>query len=262
MTTQAVCVYRVARGGLSDSALRAAVAAVPVPPDPLGALGVSVASDGTITSGAFAVRTINFSWVPAVAATVNPPTLNADDELNPLTLSAAGSGYILPPIVVITGGKPHVNASARAWLKVTGASIGAAGSGYSASTFATVVGQLASSKPNARQAQVALTIVAGAIAAVFVTDAGSGYVGVPQVVITDPSVSPGSGAAVSLVMGVGEVEVVHPGQGFESAPTVTLVPAFEIMFPFGRDRPFFNYMTSAIADAVMTPVTAIAPVVS
>ncbi len=262
MTTQATCVYNVARGGLSNAALLAAVAAVVVPPDPLQALGIRLVSESTITSGNFAVRTSIFSWAPVSNAALNNPSINANNQLNSLTVASAGSGYVLPPVVAIGLGGPLVNAKANAFLKVVSDSIVANGTGYSAATFATVVGQLAPSKSGARTAQLVLTIVGGAITAVSIVDAGSGYVGVPKVVITDPGVTPGSGGVVTVSMGVDEIQLVHPGEGFDVAPSLILIPAFEVMFPSRRDRPFFNMLTTAISQAVMTPVKADMPVLS
>jgi hypothetical protein len=265
MSSQVTCVYRVARGGLSDSALRTAVAAVSVKNsigDVLSTLGLRVISDSTVTAGAFAVRTIVFTWLPSASATMAAATINADGQLNPITVTAPGADYVLPPIALAGGGPPYKNAILRSWLKVVGSTIAAPGSGYSAATFATVIGQLAPSKPNARQAKLGLTIVAGAINAVTIADAGSGYVGIPVVTITDPGVTPGSGGEVDLSMGVDEVEVVYPGQGFQSAPTILLLPAFESSFVGSEDKPFFNLMTSAIQQAILSPVSADAPIVS
>jgi hypothetical protein len=265
MTTQVSCTYRVARGGLSDAALLAAVAAVSVQAsvgDILSFLGIRVTSDNTSTVGSFAVRTIVFTWLPSIPGAAGPVTIDANNHLNDVPVAAAGTDYVLPPVPLPIGGSPLKTASLRSWLKVVGLASVTVGSGYSAATFATVIGQLAPNKPDARMPKLGLTITGGHISAAPIIDAGAGLVGIPSVLITDPGVTPGSGGSITLSMGVDEIEVAFRGEGYQSAPSIVLVPSFESSFEFSEAKPFFNLMTTAISKAVLSPVSADAPVVT
>lgn len=262
----ATLVTRVANGGnLSMTALQAAVAAVGIPADPLEAIGVRVVSDATAISGNFAVRTTVLSFIPSAnaAATV---AVDADGHIYPPTVTAPGANYVIPPIVTF-GGTAAIDASgvqlkpkARATLKVVSGAVVAPGSGYTAPSVK-VVGGLNPSNPLARAATVTLTLGGGGnITGVVVTDSGAGYVSIPRLVITDLT---GVGGVLSVSMGVGAVVVDFRGEGVAS-PSVILTPAFKVMFPNSSNQalPFFDLLTSAIADAVNTPVVADPPVLA
>jgi hypothetical protein len=263
------CVYRVAQGGASLTSLQSKVAAVAVNPSILSALGARITSDSTAIAAGFAVRTIVFSIVPTVPAGATA-SLNSNDFLSGVSVFSAGSGYILPPVVKFVGGSPYKIASARATLKAVSVNIIANGSGYTAAAKATAVGAI---NPNhdiklgeeaVRPVLLSLTIGGGgAIVGAAIVDAGADYEGVPTVVVTDVP-GGGSGAVIVLSMGVDAVDVVYPGQGFQAVPACQLIPAFRVMFPDGANQaaPFANLMTTAIAQAVMTPVVADAPVLA
>jgi hypothetical protein len=263
MTTTITCVYHAAQGGQSLVALQTEVAAVPVPSLVGNVFGLRVTSDGTALGSGEVVRTIVFSMVPSSAATA-VAALNGDNEVAAVTVSSPGAGYVKPPDIVLAGGKPLKHASALAYLKAVSTSF-VAGSGYhSATTTATVVGQLNTSDPTSRPAKVSLTIVGGHITAAAITDAGQGYVGVPTVVITDTDPTPGSGGSVTLSMGVGEIQVTYRGQGYEAAPTVDIVPFYQALFPDAASQAsgIASLMTVAISQAVITVVQADPPIVA
>ena len=108
------------------------------------------------------------------------------------------------------------------------------------------------------------TIVGGVITGVSLTSAGSGYVGVPTVTVVDSG--GGSGAAIGVSMGVGEVLVLRQGTGYNAAPSVVLTPFFQAIFPAGaspfvaQQAPLENLMNVALEQAITSPVAA-SPVV-
>ncbi len=269
MNTTATCVYRVAQGGASLTSLQSKVAAVAVDPSLLSTIGARITSDSTAIVSTNVVRTIVFSIVPTVAAGATA-ALNSNDFLSGVSVFSAGSDYILPPVVKFAGGNPYKIASARATLKAVGVNVVAGGSGYTAAAVATAVGAI---NPNhdirlgeeaPKPVLLSLTIGGGgAIVGVTITNPGADYNGVPSVVVTDV-VGGGSGAIIDLSMGVDAVDVVYPGAGFQAVPACQLIPAFRVMFPDGPSQaaPFANLMTTAIAQAVMTPVVADAPVLA
>src|SRR6266852_4238801 len=148
MSTTVTTVYRVAQGGLSIAALQAAVAAVPVPLDVISAYGARVLSDSTAPAAPGVARTIVFSLVPASTATANASLFPGDASGSPIdaiTMSGAGTDYILPPIVRIGATNPpdDLDAKAYAYLKAIGTLIVSGGTGYNpATTKAFVVGGL------------------------------------------------------------------------------------------------------------------------
>lgn len=262
-TTTITCAYHAAQGGQSLSTLGAEVAAVPVPSLVESVFGLRVTSDNTAPGSGEVVRTIVFSMVPSSAATA-VAALNGANEVAAVTVSSPGADYVKPPSIILAGGTPYKMASALAYLKAVSTSF-VAGSGYhSATTTATVVGQLNTSDPTSRPAKVSLTIALGAITAAAITDAGQGYVGVPTVVITDTNATPGSGGSVTLSMGVDEIEVTYPGQGYETVPTVDIVPTYQALFPDSASQAsgIASLMTVAISQAVITVVQADPPIVA
>jgi hypothetical protein len=269
MSTQVTQVYRIAQGGMTPAALAAIVSAtsVPTPTDVLTFMGARVTSDSVASPPGFAVRTIIYALGPSVTATALS-TVDSDGHVSGINITAPGADYVIPPIIILAGGDGGSGiesvAHARAWLKVVSATITAPGSGYHLGTTATVVGQLAPSKPDAKPAKLSLTIGGGgAITAVTIVDPGTGYVGIPTVVIADPAASPGSGGAITLSMGVGQIDVFDPGEGYALGPIVIIRPAFIEMFPNETDQgaPFDNLILVALQSAVASPVEADAPIV-
>jgi hypothetical protein len=265
MPTTVTTVYRVAQGGLSIAALQAAVAAVPVP-DAISVYGARVLSDSTAPAAPGVARTIVFSLVPSSTATANASLFPGDASGSPIdaiTISGAGADYILPPIVRIAATNPpaDLDAKAYAYLKAIGTLIVSGGTGYNpATTTAKVVGGLPSNLPTAVAATVTLTIALGVVTAAAFTP-GSGYTSVPKIVIVDTS-GAGSGARITLRMGVDFIDLAFAGQGYESAPAITLAPAFSVMFAANAGGPFDCLMNTAIERAVLSPVTADAPIVA
>jgi hypothetical protein len=277
MTSTATLTYTAFLGGATDTELAALISAVPVPPSVLNALGLRVISDNTPVANPV-VRTIVLALNPASTATATAAlaTQNSGSAVGAATVTSPGSGYVLPPIVSFTGGRPanvvvagfptlstDVNqlavsanspAAAQAYLKVVSTNIAAGGSGYSAGTTLSVVG---AQEQGATLAVLTPTIVGGVITAVAITNAGDGYTGIPQVFAVDP-MGTGSGAVITTSMGVGNIELYRGGTGYISAPTVVLTPAFQALFPSTGDQayPLQQLMTSALEVATMGPVFA------
>lgn len=282
MTSTATLVYTAHLGGATDTEIAALMAAVAVPPSVLNAFGLRVISDTTPVANPV-VRTIVLGLNPASAATATAALLDlgaSGSAVKSLAVTGAGSGYILPPIVTFTGGRPadvvrpgfptittDVNqfansanspAAAQAYLKAVSVAIAAGGSGYSAETVLVVSGR---QSEDGVLMVLTPTIAGGVIAAVAITNPGEGYTGVPSVIAVDPNLT-GSGAVINLTMGVGELELLRPGTGYISAPAVVLTPAFQAFFPASGNQaaPLEQLMTTALEAATMGPVFA-SPVV-
>jgi FtsP/CotA-like multicopper oxidase with cupredoxin domain len=154
------------------------------------------------------------------AATVDPKT----GAITGIAVTAAGSGYTAPPSVVIAspGVTPSVLASATATLSsgaISGITVDESGYGFIAPTVTITPAQ--GNTPSVAAHGVAsggvddMTIVAG----------GSLYVNQPFVVFSQPNLPDGviaTGAATMQNGVITAVEVVDPGSGYTSAPTVTI----------------------------------------
>ncbi len=168
-------------------------------------------------------------------------------------------------------------AAAVAYLKVAAAAVTAGGAGYSAATFIAVTGQRKhagdrpslTQTPNVDVGTVAVllpTIVGGVITAVTIAATGSGYVGVPTVTVVDPG--GGTGAVITVSMGVGKIEILRGGAGYNSPPAVVLTPIFQALFtpgvtPFPSQKaPLRELMTTALEQIIMSPVSASDPVIA
>lgn len=261
MSSQVTCVYHVQQGGESLSALAGQVAAVSVPADILAAFGVRVISDSTSPGSGEVVRTVVFGLNPSSAATATA-TLDADKKVVATTITAAGAGYVAPPVLRFNGGEPYKPAIGRAYLKVNAVAVTAGGSGYTSAPSVVVTGELNPSDPHAKPARLHATLSGGAVNTIVVDDPGAGYVGAPTVSFVGGG--GGSGAAATADMALGEIVVDFPGEGYISTPTIVLTPRFQSFFPPASDQamPFRELMTSAIAQAVMTACVAEEPVVA
>jgi hypothetical protein len=282
MSTQAILNYTAFLGGASAAQVIALMSAVPPPADALSFLGVRVLTDSTVGVGPV-VRTLVLGLDPSANATATAAleTSASGSPVGSVLVTAPGADYILPPVITFTGGRPTVipaqstqgidvnqragsldsPAVAQAYLKVVSTAVVAGGGGYSANTFIKLSGGI---KPGGVQAVITPTIAFGVITGVTIFSAGSGYTGVPTVTVVDPNAIPGTGAVVSVSMGVGTIEVLRGGTGFNAPPTVVITPYFQALFPLGSDQgsPFRQLRTTALEQATMGPVTASLPIIA
>lgn len=291
MTSQVTLTYTGFLAGATQAEAAALVGGVVLPQDLLAFYGVRVLSDSTPTASPV-VRTIVLGFNPSSTATATAVLGDHGASGSPVksvTVTGAGDNYVQPPIVSFTGGRaagvepsmftPSANnpAAAVAYLKVVSATVDAAGTGYTAATKVTVVGKLkASGSPppyneggpapadEGVAAVLTPTIAGGHITGIAITSAGSGYVGIPEVVITDEG--GGSGGSISVTMGVGEIVVLRGGGGYDAAPTVVLTPYFQALFPassaVNQEAPFINLFTPILEQALLTPISAGTPVIA
>jgi hypothetical protein len=297
MTAQATLIYRAFLGGGSAAQVAALMAAVPTPNDVLAFLGVRVISDSTPVASPV-VRTVVLGLNPVAdgaATCALEPGDSTGAAVESITVTVPGSGYVIPPIVTFAGGRagaaPQIMARtgpervhqtipsnpgildpesqlsgalntpafAEAALKIVSAAVVAGGSGYSANTFI----KLSGGRP-LRPAVLTPTIALGAVTGVTVTDPGSGYRAVPTVTVVDPNVVPGTGASVSVSMGLDFIQLFRSGSGYTTPPTVVLTPYFQFCFPptGNQAAPFANLMKVAIEQAILSPVSADPPVIA
>lgn len=260
-TSNAELVYT-AKAYVPANTLNAAMEAYELPQATLTCMGLLLSSDST-TAG---VRTINLALVPTVAAT-------ATAQLNPgggapsaspvfsLTLTGAGSGYAAPPVVSIvpaSGDSTGNGAKARATLNLASVSVTSEGSGYVV-PIVEFVGNLA---PNGTPATATATVVGGMITGIAVTSPGSGYTGIPQVLILDPG--GGTGAEATAVMQVGSLVLTNPGKAYSAAPTVVLTPLFKSQWPDGSNQaqPLAGLFLPGISKTSLAQVVASPPVIT
>jgi hypothetical protein len=117
-------------------------------------------------------------------------------------------------------------------------------------------------------ASAALTIVAGVVTAVKLISPGDGYVSVPTVVI-DPGGPLGSGFSARARMGVGRINVIAGGHGYQDGDPVTITPFFQAIFPSqdppstdqNQARPWGRFLALAFEQSVLSPVLSDPPVV-
>lgn len=259
-TTSAALVYRTRPFG-NTAAITAAMEGYALPQGVLSQLGLIVSSD--VTSGV--TRTVTLGLVPVSDATATTSLEPGQDGTTgsvvaSILLTGVGYGYAAPPIVQITGGgTPLVTAAAQAFLDVNSITVNAGGNAYVSPTVA-LVGGLA---PNGVAAVVTATVVGGVITSFTVHNPGSGYQGVPAVVITDVS-GGGTGASGTAVLEVGSLLLTRQGAGYTSAPTVTIVPSFKVWFPDGPSQTsaLNNLFTTGMQRSTNLQITADAPVIT
>lgn len=157
-------------------------------------------------------------------------------EVTSITLLTPGKNYNAPPQVFIYNPTTRVR------------------------TLAKVVPRMGVGTP--ATVTVAVAAPPGPITGLALATSGDGYIGIPQLVITDPG-GTGSGVQASLDMQLGRIDIIDAGRGYNPAPTVTLKPVFDVYFPTGTDRaaPFREFMSSAFAQASVGPIRALPPVV-
>ena len=262
-TTNADLVYNVTSFGV-NAPLEAALAGVALPQDVLSALGLLVKTDVTSAGGGFVLRTINLGLVATAAATATAQLLpGATKDGSPvagLTLVGPGSGYAAPPYVRFAnavGDTTGKGAKGRAALNVASVTVSTPGSLYVAPTVKFVGGL----GPKGVAATGTVLFALGAVTGVVVLTPGSGYTGVPAVVITD---SAGSGAVATAVLQVSGLTLDAGGSGYQAAPTVTLLDAFKAYFPDGvnQTRALNNLFTVGLQKGSKLQVIAAAPIIT
>ncbi|MDE2096657.1 MAG: hypothetical protein KGL39_05365, partial [Patescibacteria group bacterium] len=137
-----------------------------------------------------------------------------------LQITNPGTGYEVGDVVQVqfSGGGANNSAVLQANLVsgvVSGATITAPGSGYTAATAAFSGG-------GGSGAAASVTIAGGQVTAITITNPGSGYTTAPGIVISGD----GSGATAISVLGpggVGSVTILNPGNGFTTVPLVSFV---------------------------------------
>ena len=263
-----VCSYKAtAVGGQVSAALVARMAAVPASLTIPSLNGLRYTADTTIAVDNTVTRTLTFSMVPVspATATCELDPGNVGSPLYSVTITAIGSGYEAAPIPVLTSvSPPNIPSVLTPTMKLTDGISIAMGVGYhsGSTTVSFVGGQLA---PGGTQGTATLTISAGVVAAVTVTSGGGPYNRPPKAIITDTHSSPGSGAILSMGLGMSGLSIVgQGGQGYGAAPTISFTPLFKAKFPDGTNQAsaLTNFMTQEFMTALNGDVFAVPPVIS
>jgi hypothetical protein len=115
-------------------------------------------------------------------------------------------------------------------------------------------------------AKVNITIGLGLVTGATVPLGGNGdlYIGMPQIVVVDPT-GAGSGALLVPRMTMSPtIQVTNPGKGLSPATTATLASFFKTLFPDAGDQraPFWKLMEPAISKSTLSPVKSFPPVLA
>jgi hypothetical protein len=160
--------------------------------------------------------------------------------VNSISVTNAGSGYVTPPLVQITGGS-GVGATAQAVLNggaVTAISVITAGTGYSSAPTITIVAVGGS----------------GAITSINLTNGGSGYDNPPIIKITGGN---GSGATAKATVSGGvitSIDIVTGGTGYTAAPTIQIIPSGGSLVRFSSNGTMPAPLTNTTVYRVESPM--------
>ncbi len=178
------------------------------------------------TAANFLSYTNNLLVCRADVAAARNAVATSSGTVNTPAVGTAGSGYIsnaAPPAVTfsapqVPGG---VTATATAVLSgggVTGVTIAAGGSGYTAATVEFSAPQVAGGVT----AVGTVTIVAGAVTAIVITTAGSGYTSTPTATISGNGTNATVGTITLSASSITGITLTNSGSGYTAAPTVTI----------------------------------------
>ena len=173
--------------------------------------------------------TIKFSAPEApggvqATGTANMTGTSPNRTISSISVGQAGSGYLSPPAITITGGTGS-GAILTAVLgtpvnKVTSITITNGGSGYTANPTVTLGNTGGGSGANITANRIATNWITG----ITLTSGGSGYTNIPTVTLG--STGTGSGAAFTVTTAntniVTGISITDAGSGYTSAPTITL----------------------------------------
>ena len=138
--------------------------------------------------------------------------------LGGVTINNAGAGYTARATVSFAGGG-GTGATATTTMKVNAITVGSRGTGYNNPPLAPPLVTISAPPAGGTQATATATIAAGRVAAITVTNPGSGYTARPTVTIAPPPA--GQTATATTTLAVDVVTVTVPGSGYTTAPTVT-----------------------------------------
>lgn len=135
-----------------------------------------------------------------------------------VTVTAAGSGFTVPPTVTFTGAAT-TNATATATAKVVAVTLGGGGGGssYANGDVVTINGGTSTVAANVN---ILTTNSSGGVLTLSINAAGS-YTALPTLANNAPTGGSGSGLKLDLSFGVAAVTVTANGTGYTSVPTVS-----------------------------------------
>ena len=243
--------YTATARGQSVASLLAAAQAVPLDLDGPRTWGLLPAGDIFFTSGLTVTRGITL-LMGSIYAQSSGITLDKGATASPIEKVTPGGGvhadYAAPPIASFTDSAGK-GATAAAVMGVGTGFLIAGGSGYtSAPTAKLVGGQL---DPKGKPAQVTVTVAAGAVTGLTISDPGNGYNVFPEVVMTGGG---GTGARMMAALKPVSFLLGQKGNGYK-APTLNLTPFFPFNTPDSSNQAGIvkGYMLSQLQDGTSTP---------
>jgi hypothetical protein len=209
----------------SAAVTSAAIALIPLDltlPQIYGLLPITDVIGG---AGTNVTRTVQTQMTPTIADAAGTAVMNGG-ALASVTVTNQGGLYGMPPVLTFTGGNPTAPAQGIVLCKVRGCIVLLGGSGYTGATIVTFVGGLA---PGGTAATGTVTVVAGAVTGIVMTNTGGPYLQAPFAVISDTG--GGTGAEVVAGLSVDSVRVTYGGLAYKAAPTAVFTPLFKQMLP-------------------------------
>jgi hypothetical protein len=187
--------------------------------------------------------------------------LGGHGEILAVQITDPGEGYIRVPKVTVQDDIPFGIEIARKPDPISGAVVTAPNIIKPNAVTANLSPVMGEGSP----ATVTVAIAGGAIVAVdAVTINGDLYIGVPQIVVIDPT-GAGSGAILVPSMGLSPtIRIINPGKGLSPNTEATLTSYFKALFPDAGDQraPFWRLMEAAISKNALSPVKSFPPVLA
>ena len=185
-------------------------------------------SDITITNGGAGYTTAPTVTITGDGTGAQGVAVISASSLSGVTVVRGGSGFLFAPNITFVGGGGH---AASGIVNLVGTSIAKidvinGGANYNAVPTVALVGgfQPGSGGVNAKATAV---LSGGQVVAINITNAGSGYVTNPQVVITAAHNDPGAGATAIAIFNptsIASVTMSNFGLNYTSAPAVVIQP--------------------------------------
>jgi hypothetical protein len=186
--------------------------------------------------------------------------LGPHGEIVAIQITDPGQGYVRVPKVTVSDDIPFGIEIVRKPDAISGAVVTAPNIIKDNAATATLVPIMGEGAP----AAVQIKIVAGHVSAVSGVVSGSLFIGVPQVVVVDPTGN-GFGAVLTPRMGLNPtIRIINPGRGLDPKTTAVLTSYFKTLFPDTGDQraPFFRLMEPAIRTKALSPITSSIPVLA
>ena len=215
-----------------------AEATATVDPKTGGVTAYTVTKPGTGYTAVPNVTIASPGSAPPAAGAVAAAVVSAG-VVTSIAVDQAGFGFTTPSVAITNGGTIVTQATAQASGGVDNITITTGGSGYI--TQPTVTFGLPDAPycnpvpapvvPLCVAPTATATMTGGIIDSVTVVTGGNGYLTAPTVTILDAGVINPTAATVAATVNIGRIDITNGGAGYDSAPTVTITDS---VVPFDK----------------------------